>query len=259
MGHALKVEACRWGWSVDPQAAGAPTPRAPAPAVQARTSATSHTIRPNRSTPCRGRLYHQLSCSHRIRTDLVEDCGSNCLEPYGTVSSVPFFCQECVEQEAKNIWQSREAQHNASHPPFNEMTKDQYDIWYDERRKLEAAFTRDRKIYEMELKSNTRPSNICSALQISEEEKAFAAEIDSLSLAMMSSNSTATTETQSPARQRVSLPNDASEQIHWGLNSLSIDRGSCGVEYSATQPSNSVSPMQAMSDTDLWGRPRGHK
>ncbi|KAK7187769.1 hypothetical protein DPSP01_010819 [Paraphaeosphaeria sporulosa] len=259
MGHAQAVEACRWGWAVDPQVTGTPTPRASAPAVQARQIATSQITRPNRSTPCRGRLYHQLSCSHRIRTDLVEDCGSNCLEPHGLVSDVPFFCQECVEQEAKTIWATREAEHNALYPSLADMTKEQSDIWYDEHRKLEASFTRDRKIYEMELRSTTRPSNVCSALQYSEEEKAFAAELDSLSLAMMSSNTSAISETQSPPRKRIGLPNDASEQIHWGLNSLTIDRGSCGPEFTAAQPSNGISPLQAMSEEELWGRPRERK
>ena len=259
MGHAQAVEACRWGWSVDPQVTGTPTLRAPAPPVQARASITSQVAPLNRTTPCRGRLYHQLSCSHRIRTDLVEDCGSNCLEPQGLISNVPFFCQECVEQEAKTIWATREAEHNALHPPLAEMTNEQYALWYDEHRKLEAAFTCDRKLYEMELRATTRPSNVCSALQYSEEEKAFAAELDSLSLAIMSSNSNITTETGSPVRTRRSLPGDASEQIHWGLNSLTIDRGSCGPEFTANRPSSGVSPMQNMSEEDLWGRPRERK
>lgn len=259
MGHAQAVEACRWGWSVDPQVAKTPTIRAPAPPFQARASITSQVVPTNRATPCRGRLYHQLSCSHRVRTDLVEDCGSNCLEPQGLVSNVPFLCQECAEQEAKTIWATREAEHNALYPRLADMTNEQYVLWYEEHRKLEAAFERDRKLYEMELRSTTRSSNVCSALQYSEAEKAFAAELDSLSLVMMSSNSSIATETDAPVRARRNLPNDASEQIHWGLNSLTIDRGSCGPEFTANQPTNGVSPMQAMNDEDIWGRPRERK
>ena len=259
MGHAEAVEACRWGWSVDPQVTGTPTPQAPAPPVQARPALNSHVARPNRATPCRGRLYHQLSCSHRIRTDIVEDCGSNCLEPHGLVSDIAFLCQECVDQEAKNIWAAREVEHNAMFPPMADMTKEQYNTWYDEHRKLEAAFTRDRRIYEMELRTTRRPSNICSALQYDEEEKAFAAELDSLSLALMSSNTSTASETQSPGRTRRSLPNDASEQIHWGLNSLAIDRGSCGPEFAASGPTSSVSPLPGVSEEELWGRPRERK
>jgi hypothetical protein len=259
MGHAQGVEACRWGWSVDPQVTGSPTPHASAPAVQARPTATSYLTRPNRSTPCRGRLYHQLACSHRIRTDLVEDCGANCLEPHGLVSDVPFLCKECIDHEAKTIWATREAEHNALYPPLSAMTQEQSDVWYDEHRKLEASFSRDRKIYETELRSTTRPSNVCSALQYSEEERAFATELDSLSLALMSSNTSAISESQPPPRKRISLPNDASEQIHWGLNSLTIDRGSCGPEFTAAQPSNGISPMQAVSEEELWGRPRERK
>lgn len=255
MGHAQAVEACRWGWAVDPQVTGTPRPSAPAPAVQARRTATSQITRPNRSTPCRGRLYHQLSCSHRIRTDLVEDCGPNCLEPHALVSDVAFFCQECVEQEANAIWAMREKEHNALYPPLAEMTKEQSDVWYDEHRKLEASFVRDRRIYETELRSTTRPSNVCSALQYSEEEKAFAEELDSLTLAMMPSNVSANQETHSPTRKRMSLPTDASEQIHWGLNSLTIDRGSCGPEFTAGQSPNGISSMQNLSEEELWGRP----
>jgi hypothetical protein len=175
------------------------------------------------------------------------------------VSDVPFLCQECIDQEAKTIWATREAEHNALYPPLAAMTQQQSDIWYDEHRKLEASFSCDRKIYEMELRTTTRPSNVCSALQYSEEEKAFATELDSLSLALMSSNTGPISETQPPARKRISLPNDASEQIHWGLNSLTIDRGSCGPEFTAAQPSNGISPMQAMSEEELWGRPRERK
>lgn len=256
MGHAQAVEACRWGWSVDPVVTGTTTPPAPAPPVQARPTLSSPFARPLRTTPCRGRLYHQLSCSHRIRTDLVEDCGSNCLEPHGLVSDVPFLCQECLEHEASTIWAARESEHNALFPPLAEMNAEQYDRWYDEHRKLEAGFTCDRRIYEMEVRATTRPSNVCSVRQYDEEERAFAAELNALSLAMMTSSTgaTATAETQTPTRVRRSLPNDAEEQIHWGLNALAIDRGSCGSEFSVAMP-----PRQGLSEEELWGRPRERK
>ena len=183
------------------------------------------------------------------------------------MSSVPFFCQDCVDREANSIWNAREVQHNALYPPLDQMSKDQYDLWYDERRKLEARFARDRDLYIADLKARTRPTNTCSALQLSDEEKQFAAELDSLSLAMISTSSTATnlpsvslsanpTLQPSPPRKRISLPSDTSEQIHWSLNALALDRGSCGVEYSASQPANHTPPMGATSEEDLWRRPR---
>ena len=138
---------------------------------------------------------------------------------------------------------------------MDQMTKAQYESWYDERCQLEAHFTRDRKIYQTEMRMKTRPSNVCSALEMSKEEMDFAAELDSLSL-MMASTDSKTDHTPNQHRHRVSLPNDASEQLHWGLNSLAIDRGSCGVEYTTGQP---VQNMRTMSEEELWQRARSKK
>jgi hypothetical protein len=203
--------------------------------------------------PCRGRLYHQLTCSHRIRTDYVDDCGSNCLEPFGTASKHTFYCQECVNNEATKIKESREAEHNAMYPPIDRMTQEQYERWYEERRQLEAQLVQDCKAYQSEMKMKTRPSNICSALEVSKEEMDFASELEMLSLLMSSTDST-THRTQPQHRHRVNLPYDASEQLHWGLNSLAIDRGSCGVEYAVSQPAENI---RAISKEELWPRSHG--
>jgi hypothetical protein len=260
MSHATMVQACRFGWAAGPPTGAtdddpsATLTQAPL-LIRAPLTTCSNDNRTKRLTPCRGRLYHQLTCSHRIRTDFVNDCGLNCLEPFGTASESPFYCQECVDNEAAKIREVREAEHNALYPPMDQMTKDQYERWYEEHCELEAQFTRDRKIYQSEIKMKTRPSNICSALEMSKEEMDFAAELDSLSL-MMSSTDSTTDRTQSQHRHRVSLPNDASEQLHWGLNSLAIDRGSCGVEYTTGQP---VQNMRTMSEEELWQRARSKK
>jgi hypothetical protein len=259
MDHAELVMACRFGWtrSTGPNNPGQQTPVATHTPLTAPLTTSSNNTRTKRFVPCRGRLYHQLACSHRIRTDLVEDCGANCLDPLTIASNVPFYCHECYEQEANNIWIQREAQHNSAYPPMDRMTKEQYDRWYDEHRQLEALYSKDRKIYQLELKSSTRPSNFCSAIEASQEEKDFAAELDSLSLRLCPSNNSIIE--LPPARvTRISLPNDASEQLHWGLNALALDRGSCGIEYSASQPSSNggVAMTGRSEQDDLWRKPR---
>jgi hypothetical protein len=140
------------------------------------------------------------------------------------------------------------------------MSKEQYDQFFLERQQLEAETARDRKLYEMELKARMRPSNICSALEASKEEKEFATELDSLSLAMMGSSNGDGVATQhqlgSHYRNRSTLPSDSSEQLHWGLNSLALERGSCGVEYSASRPDSNEPALRHMNEDELWRKPR---
>lgn len=258
MSHGNMVMACHWGWSSapDPNTGAQTTVSFPTAPQSARPSAFNN-IRSKRFAPCQGRLYHQLLCSHRIRTDLVEDCGANCVEPFGNSIATSFVCNECVQAEAIHIWEQRKAQHNASYPPMNQMSKEQYDQYYLEHRQLEAEYARDRKIYEMKLKTTTRPSNICSTLEASKDEVDFATELDSLSLSMTTSNSGATGQVQHQpqTRGRMSLPSDPSEQIHWDLNTLALDRGSCGIEYSQ-QPSNGAPALQQLNDDEVWRKPR---
>ncbi|KAL5114254.1 hypothetical protein ACEQ8H_007863 [Pleosporales sp. CAS-2024a] len=257
--HANLVMACRWGWTSTPDSGGASaeTPRVLVASASQPASSAFNNTRSKRFAPCQGRLYHQLLCSHRIRTDLVEDCGPNCLEPFGSAASLAFICHECIDAEATKIWEARKANHMASYPPMVLMTKDQYDQYYLEHRRLEAEYARDRRAYALDLEAKTRPSNACSAWEASEEEAEFATELDTLSLSLMASNDS--TAHQSPfvpqTRTRVSLPTDASERLHWNLGNLALDRGSCGAEYSA-QTSSNVSTPQAPQD-ELWGKPRG--
>ena len=245
MSHANLVMACQWSWSSTPDSDRTQSIDNAAP-QPARTSFNN--IRSKRFAPCQGRLYHQLLCSHRIRTDLVEDCGSNCVEPFGVATGSAFVCNECIQREAIDVWEQRKAQHGASYPSINEMTKQQYDLFFEERRALEAEFAREHKLYELQLKANLRPSNICSAQEASKEETEFAAELDSLSLAMMASGDGA-------ARDFLAHMVDASEQLHWTLNSLALDRGACGIEYS-TQTPNVLSSLRQMNEEELWKKPR---
>lgn len=328
--HAKLVQSCRFGWSAGPNDTEEPcnTPAIPAPAPSHTVPSASLPVdrRAKRLTPCRGRLYHQLTCSHRVRTDLVEDCGTNCLEPYtgntstntdATISPIPFYCQECVDREAARIWDTRSAELDSQYPPMNNMTADEYNRWYEEHQALQAQYTVDREAYELQQRVESRPTNICSALEMSKEEEAFARELDGLSLSLMASatststhllstittvpnssssssslippllNDTVTPTPTNPAdttpssvvsrsqrrpshphphpyhpyppRQRITLPSDASEQLHWGLNSLAIDRGSCGVEYSTSTSSpvqTSLRQQQVGAEEDVW-RPRG--
>ncbi|CAO2652485.1 Nn.00g007680.m01.CDS01 [Neocucurbitaria sp. VM-36] len=255
MSHTNMVMACRWGWTSTPDPGTTAQTSLLTSSAPQSASAPTFNVRSKRFAPCQGRLYHQLLCSHRVRTDLVEDCGANCVEPFGNAVESAFICNECIQAEATKIWEERKAQHNATYPSIDQMTKEQYDQYYEERRQLEAEFTRDRKGYEMELRAKMRPSNICSANEASKEEMDFAAEIDSLSLSMMASNASAV-DHQPQTRGRISLPNDASEQLHWDLNTLALERGSCGIEYTATQPDNGVPAMRRMNDDELWRKPR---
>ncbi|KAF2124737.1 hypothetical protein P153DRAFT_379350 [Dothidotthia symphoricarpi CBS 119687] len=257
MSHANLVMACRWGWTSTPGSDNANTQTPLYTSSTPRTaSSTFNNVRTKRFAPCQGRLYHQLLCSHRIRTDLVEDCGTNCVEPLGDAAGLPYFCNECIQGEAAKIWTLRQAEHNATYPPMEQMTKEQSDQWYNEHQTLETEYARDHKEYEKDLRTRTRPSNVCSALEASQEEKEFAAELDSLSFSLMASNEASGVQLQSQVRNRVSLPTDASEQLHWNLNSLALDRGSCGVEYSASHLENGSSTMRCMNEDELWRKSR---
>jgi hypothetical protein len=261
MSHTNLVMACRWGWTSTPDSTGtnAQTPEATSSTTQPDSRLPFNNVRSKRFASCQGRLYHQLICSHRVRTDLVEDCGANCVEPFGNNFGPAFICNECVQAEAIKIWEERKAQHNASYPSMEQMTKEQYDQFYLEHRQLEAEYARDRKLYELEIKAKTRPSNICSVLEASKEEMEFATELDSLSLSLMASNDDGTNHAplQQQPRGRVSLPNDASEQLHWDLNTLALSRGSCGVEYTTSQPLNTAPAMRRMTEEESWRKPRG--
>jgi hypothetical protein len=250
MSHANLVMACRWGWTSSPDPNAASPTTAPS-STPRQASSNFNNVRSKRFAPCQGRLYHQLLCSHRIRTDLVDDCGANCVEPFGGVAGSAFFCNECFESEANKIWEVRKAQHNASYPPLDQMGKDLYDQYYREHRQLEANYARDRKVYEMELKATSRPSHVCSVVEATKDEMEFATELDTLSLSLMASNDDTRGQAQAQARARVSLPNDASEQLHWDLNTLALDRGSCGIEYSA-QTNNAMPPLRQLDEEDMW-------
>jgi hypothetical protein len=254
MSHTNLVMACRWGWTSSPDANTAWQTTAPSTTTQQPPSKFNN-IRSRRFAPCQGRLYHQLVCSHRIRTDLVDDCGANCVEPFGGVAGSAFFCNECFEADATKIWEERKKQHNAAYPPLDQMGKDLYNQYYREHRQLEADYARDRKMYEIELKSTSRPSNRCAALEVTDDEMEFATELDTLSLSLMASNDDIRGQAQVQARPRVSLPNDASEQLHWDLDTLTLDRGLCGIEYSS-QPNNGMPPLRQLDEDDMWRKPR---
>lgn len=263
MSHTNLVMSCRWGWTSTPDASTPSTPLQTRPLAAATSrptpdSAFNH-LRTKRFAPCHGRLYHQLLCSHRIRTDLVEDCGANCVEPYGSAIGVAFICNECVDAEAAKIHTERKAQFNAQFPPMDQMTKEQYEQWYAGQAALEAEFERDFNSYLADLKAKTRPSNICSTIAASAEEAEFATELDSLSLSLQNSNTSIADQPQLPpraARDRVSLPYDASETLHWNLNTLDLDRGSCGIEYLPSPTTNGVPTLRQMEEEELWRTPR---
>ncbi|KAH6644583.1 hypothetical protein C7974DRAFT_299694 [Boeremia exigua] len=254
MSHANLVMACQWGWSSTPDSEQVQS--TDLTASQSTLNTPFNNIRSKRFAPCQGRLYHQLLCSHRIRTDLVEDCGGNCVEPFGKPLATAFVCNECIQKEAIDIWEQRKAQHGASYPPIDRMSKEQYDVFFEERRTLETEFAREHKLYELELKANMRPSNVCSAQEASKDETEFASKLDSLSLAMMASGDGAAQPQFVQSRDRSSIPSDASEQLHWTLSTLALDRGACGIEYSTTQSPNGVPSLRQVNEEELWRKPR---
>jgi len=123
MDHATLVMACRFGWtqSAGPNHAEIHAPVARFNAIRALLATHSSEQQTKRFVPCRGRLYHQLACSHRIRTDVVEDCGPNCLDSSIYVSNPPFYCHECFEHEAVSIYNRRKAEHSSTYPPSDQM------------------------------------------------------------------------------------------------------------------------------------------
>jgi len=139
---------------------------------------------------------------------------------------------------------------------MGQMSKEQYEQWYAEYRQLEAEFSRDQRVYELEIKAKARQSNICSALEASKEEMDFATELDTLSLSLMASNNSNAEQAQyqPQGRTRTSLATDPDEQLHWNLNTLALDRGACGIEYS--QPGSGVSPTRQLDPEELWRKPR---
>lgn len=263
MSHANLVMACQWSWTRAHPDPSTSSPSAQTPfgtslgPPQPIAATTSNNVRTKRFAPCQGRLYHQLLCSHRIRTDLVEDCGENCVEPYGNTISTAFICNACLDAEATGIWEARKAEHNKTYPTIDQMSKEQYLQYYEEHRLLERNFARDRKLYETELRAKLRPSNMCSTLETSKEEMDFATELDSLSLSLMTSNTSVNGQNlpQAQGRGRLSLPNDAVEQLHWNLGTLALDPRSCGIE-SSPPPATGIGPSLYMNEEELWKHPR---
>lgn len=228
--HGNLVMSCRFGWTANGEGTQTNAPASSALASRPNPPASSTN---KRFLNCHGRLYHQLTCGHRIRTDLVDPCGSNCVEPFEGKEHTPFYCQECLDLEISRIWADREAQHNALYPPRSEMTKEQFTIWADEHQQLEWNFREECDNYVLQMKATLRPSNVCSLTEMSDADREFASQLDSLALSMCTSNSSISSLPPVQDHRR-SLPTDASEQLHWHLKALALEeRGSCGVEYTA--------------------------
>jgi hypothetical protein len=257
--HTTSLLDCQFSWTAGPHS-GSSMPstshRTQVPTFQANKSHTPSNTQ--RFKNCRGRLYHQLTCSHRIRTDIVEPCGPNCLDPNPscqTTSNLPFYCHVCIENQASDVWSAQRTQYYQQYPSPDQMTGPQFDQWYEGLRQLELRFQQDRQAHELKLRAGSRPSNVTSVLEATEEEMDVTAEIESLCLDIGSANEGNGSGYQPKHRgQHVSLPTDAEEQLHWQLNALALDRGSCSVDYS--QSSSTSSQARMMSEEELWKKPR---
>jgi hypothetical protein len=223
MEHSPLVSACRFSWGHSDSAGTHNHTPEHSPVARARSVKVFDSHSP-RFSACRGRLYHMLECGHRVQTDLVEDCGRNCLDPQTPVSEVPFYCHTCLEKEAAKMWSSCESELQSAYPPLERMTKDVFDSYYDNRRRVEGQFARERHGYERDIASRSRPTIACDPLGASKGEEHIAAVMEQLSLSMVASKNTICPPPIAH-NKRVNLPTDASERLHFDLNALNLDCG----------------------------------
>ncbi|KAF2197541.1 hypothetical protein GQ43DRAFT_444168 [Delitschia confertaspora ATCC 74209] len=250
MDHANALLSVRFGWTAGPANSTENQPNSNGnealPSTPPLFPASSDFLKNKRFAACQNTLYHQLECGHRIRTDLVEDCGANCIE---ATNHTPFFCETCLETEYRRIWIQIQSQHNAQYPPLETMVKGQYDQWYAEFRQLELQYETDRASHVISMKRQTRPSNRCMDAEPSMEELAIAQEIEALSLAMGLQSAHEPETTTSHLVNHTSLPSDSAEQLHWALGQLDLGRGSCGAEIPQT---NGTQASPVIDENTQW-------
>ncbi|KAF2261770.1 hypothetical protein CC78DRAFT_570260 [Lojkania enalia] len=63
--------------------------RSPSPTPDQRLE---HLYSPCNADSC----YHDLACGHRIKTEYLEGCGTNCTVTENRPRNAPFICQECI-------------------------------------------------------------------------------------------------------------------------------------------------------------------
>ncbi|KAF2497277.1 hypothetical protein BU16DRAFT_432485, partial [Lophium mytilinum] len=170
--------------------------------------------RQRRFKGCNLTLYHRLECGHRVRTNLVEDCKSNCLE---AVPGQPFYCQDCVNVQNDKVWKETQAQHDAAYPPISGMSQEQYNQWYDEDRQLRTLHTANLANYVAQLRTQCIETESCGGPDLTPEDLELAAGLDTLGLSAQSSHQ----ELSNLAHQQRNLPGDTAEQLHWAFGQLS--------------------------------------
>ncbi|OCK76419.1 hypothetical protein K432DRAFT_385455 [Lepidopterella palustris CBS 459.81] len=197
-----------------------------------QSSYQSQVVQRRRFKVCHGTLYHQLVCGHRIRTDLVEDCGLNCLDGGHRTQ---FYCQACIDIYLQKIWHNVEEAHNATYPPLDRMSPKLYGQWYSEHRQLEAKHSVDRDAYQARMKRESRPSVEFIGIDWSEDDSEMASEIDSLGISSEPFSEKRLCQSSNRHQTRSQLPGDDSERLHWALGQLDFARGSCGPQFSTAQ------------------------
>jgi hypothetical protein len=172
-----------------------------------------------------------------VRTNLVEDCKSNCLEPF---AGPAFYCQDCINVEAEDVWKESQANHNAAYPPINQMSPEQYNQWYDEHRSLQAAHSTKLATYTANLRAQCIETERCGGPDLTPEDLELAASLNTLGLSAQSSSQELSAIS---AQQQRTLPGDTTEQLHWAFGQLS-----CGPQ--TAHPDQALRWVHAMQEDD---------
>lgn len=203
------------------------------------TDLQRESFRQRRFKGCNLTLYHRLECGHRIRTNLVEDCKPNCLEP---LAGQPFFCLDCINIESDKVWKETQAQHDTAYPPISQMTAEQYNQWYDEHRQLQAIHSTNLATYTAKLRAECIETERCGGPDLTPEDLELAAGFGTLGLSAQSSSHELSALS---AQQQRALPGDTAEQLHWAFGQLS-----CGQQTAESHPLQALKWVQTMQDED---------
>lgn len=221
IGHSDKVMDCRFGFGPRPESGEQAMGNQPF--TNPKFNLPNFVAPPNkkRFQNCAGRLYHQLICSHRIRTDIVEECGTNCVEPFQGRIGLPFYCQECLDQQYQASREELEIGVRSMYREYEDISWEEYEVWFNAKAASLEQFEQSWQAYLRGVRSETRPSHIASAQETEPEETDLAASFGSITLdrelPVVDSR-----HSMSLKGKRVSLPTDPPEQLHFNLELLSI-------------------------------------
>ncbi|KAF2274690.1 uncharacterized protein EI97DRAFT_343814, partial [Westerdykella ornata] len=222
IGHSDDVMDCRFGFGPLPETGEHTTGNQPF--INPKFNLPSFVATPNKKRfhNCAGRLYHQLSCSHRIRTDIVEECGTNCVEPFQGRMGLPFCCQECLDQQYKASREQLETGVRSMYSGYEEISWEEYEAWFNAKEASLEDFERSWQAYVRGVRSETRPSHVASARESEPEDLDLAGSLGCISLERETPTVAYCPPSMSLNGQRVSLATDPPEQLRFNLELLSL-------------------------------------